>query len=131
MAFKVKKVKPLFTGVITTARTYSEDVKTSSGLFIGNKMAGTMNPYQTIIAVGPMASGLKEGDVVCLNFDRYAKVKHTPGKIEDNIQKDNMSWVYEIPMVEIDGQKCLSIQNNDIVYVVEEYELDNDGGLFE
>lgn len=129
--FTIKKVRPLFTGVITTSHTYSEDVRTDSGLYVGNKLAGTMNPYQTVVAVGPMVKDVKEGDIVCINFDRYAKVKHVPGKIEDNIQKDNMSWTYEIPMIEIDGHKYLSLQNNDLVYVVEEYDLDNDGGLLE
>lgn len=129
--FKIKKVKPLFTGVITTAYTYSEDIKTDAGILLGNKLAGTMNPYQRVVAVGPMATGLKEGDVVYINFDRYAVVNHLPGKIEDKVTKDAPQWGYSIPMVIMDGQKYLSIQNNDIVYVVEDYELDNDGGLLE
>ena len=130
--FKILEIKPLFTGVITTAHVYSEDVRSESGLYLGGtKMAGSMNPFQRVVAVGPMASGINVGDIVCINFSRYAVAQHVPGKIEDNIQHDDMSWGYQIPIVEIDGQKYLRLQNNDIEYVVTKYDLDNDGGLLE
>lgn len=130
--FRVKKVKPLFTGIITTARVYSEDIKTDAGIVLGGtKMAGSMNPYQYVVAVGPMVTGIKEGDVVCINFKRYLVPTHLPGKIENNIQKDNMVGSYEIPMITIDGIDYLFLQNNDIEYVVEEYDGIEDGGLLE
>ena len=117
--FTVKKVKPLFTGVITTAHTYSEDQKTESGLYTGSKRAGTMNPNQWVISVGPMATGIKEGDIVHINFKRYMKARHVPGQIEDNVQKDDYSVTYEIPSINIDGKEYLFLQNNDIEYIVE------------
>jgi len=129
--FKIKKVKPLFTGIITTAKVYSEDLKTASGILLGGtKMAGSMNPFQFVYAVGPMVTGVKEGDVVCINFKRYLVPKHLPGKIENNTQADNMVASYEIPLINIDGTDYLFLQNNDIEYVVEDYETD-DGGLLE
>lgn len=122
----------MFTGIITTAHVYSDDVRSESGLYLGGtKMAGSMNPYQWVIAVGDMVRDIKPGDIVCINFDRYCKVKHVPGKIEDNVQKDNMGYGYEIPCVEIDGRNYLRLQNNDIEYIVTDFELDNDGGLLE
>lgn len=130
--FNIKKVRPLFTGVITTARTYSDDVRSESGLYLGTtKMAGSMNPYQYVVAVGAMVKDIKPGDIVCINFKRYMKAQHIPGAIENNIQKDNLSQTLEIPAITIDGIDHLFIQNNDIEYVVEEYELDNDGGMLE
>ena len=129
--FKIKKVRPLFTGVITTAKVYSDDVKTEAGLYIGDKMAGTLNQYQHVYAVGPMVTGIEEGNIVKINFKRYMVVKHLPGKLEDNVQKDNMVASYEIPKITIDGIDYLFLQNNDIEYVVEDWELDNDGGLLE
>lgn len=129
--FKIKEIKPLFSGVITTARVYSEDLRTSSGLYVGDKMAGTINPYQHVYAVGPMVTGVKAGDIVKLNFKRYLVPRHLPGAIEENIQKDNMVASYEIPKVTIDGVDYLNLQNNDIEYVVTKWELDNDGGLLE
>lgn len=130
MAFKIKKVRPLFTGVVTTAQKYVGDITTESGLVLTNKLEGQLNNYQTVIAVGKMCTDLKPGDVVCINFKRYLKVKHLPGVIEDNVESDNMKGIYEIPSINIDGHDFLFIQNNDIEFVVDEYEVD-EGGLFQ
>lgn len=128
--FKVKKVRPLFTGVITEAKTYSEDAQTEAGLYVGSR-TGELNRFQRVYAVGPMVTGIQEGDIVCVNFKRYLVPVHLPGKLENNIQKDKMQASYEIPVIDIDGVKYLFLQNNDVEYVVEDYELDNDGGLLE
>ena len=131
MAFKIEKVRPLFTGVITTAQRYVGDITTEAGLLLANKREGTINIYQQVIAVGDMVHDVKEGDVVCINFKRYAKAKHTPGVIEDNIQSDNLSVMYEIPMININGHEYLYLQNNDLEYVVEKYSGVEAGGLFQ
>ena len=124
----------MFTGVIVTAQKYVGDVKTAGGLLLDTRrMDGGLNPYQTVISVGNMCKDiLKEGDVVKINFKRYAKAKHTPGAIDEaeNKQFDNMSISYEIPMVVIDGIEYLYIQSNDIEYVVDDYEVD-EGGLLQ
>jgi len=131
MAFKIKKVRPLFTGIITTATKYQNGVTAKGGLLLDvTKMDGTINNYQIVKAVGSMVHDIKEGDVVCINFKRYLKVKHLPGVIEDNVQSDNMQGVYEIPKITIDDTDYLFIQNNDIEYVVEDYEVDA-GGLLQ
>ena len=134
MGFKVKKIRPLFTGVVTTAKKYVGDQHADvNGLILDTRrMDGSLNPYQTVISVGSMIKDLKEGDIVKINFKRYAKAKHTPGAIDEaeNKQFDNMSITYEIPMVVLDEQECLFIQNNDIEYVVEDYEVD-EGGLLQ
>mgnify|MGYP004552721315 FL=1 len=130
--FKIKKVKPLFTGVITTAQKYVSDVLSGSGIIDVTRMSGSLNPYQTVIAVGDMCKDIKDGDVVKINFKRYAKAKHTPGAIDEaqNKQFDNMTLTYEIPIINIDGTDCLFLQNNDIEYIVTDYEVD-EGGLFQ
>ena len=129
--FTIKKVRPLFTGVVTTARKHVGETTTAGGLIVDTtKMEGTLNNYQIVTAVGTMVKDLKEGDIVKINYKRYAKAKHLPGAIEDNIQSDNMSVVYEIPMINIAGEEYLFIQNNDIEYVVEDYEVD-EGGLLQ
>lgn len=131
--FKIRKVRPLFTGIVTTAKKYVGEVKTSGGLLLDTtRMEGSLNPYQTVVSVGAMCKDVKEGDVVKLNFKRYAKAQHTPGAIDEaqNKQFDSMSVVYEIPMICIDGQECLFVQSNDIEYVVEDYEVD-EGGLLQ
>lgn len=131
--FKIKKVRPLFTGVVTTAKRYVGETRTSSGLIIDTtRMEGGLNPYQTVVAVGSMCKDLKEGDIVYINFKRYMIPQQVPGKInqEDNIQSSNFQATYQIPMVTIDGTEYLFIQNADVEYVVEDYEVD-EGGLLQ
>jgi hypothetical protein len=128
--FKIKKVKPLFTGVITTAKTYVGDVTNEAGIIVN--MEGQLNPYQWVVAVGSMVQDIKEGDIVKLNFKRYAKAKHTPGAIDEgtNMQADDMRFSYELPIINIDGQTCLYMQNNDVEYIVVDKEID-EGGLLQ
>ena len=129
--FKIKKVRPLFTGVITTAQTYKGQMTTAGGILLDTtKLEGTLNLYQQVVSVGTMVKDVKVGDVVRLNFNRYLQTKHVPGVIQDNVQSDNMSVQYSIPKIEMDGQDFLFIQANDIEYVVEDYEVD-EGGLFQ
>lgn len=134
MSFRVKKIKPLFTGVVTTARKYVGAQTTGSGLLIDTtRMDGSLNPFQYVVSVGDMCKDIKEGDIVKINFKRYAKSKHTPGAIDEaqNKQFDNMSITYEIPMVTIDDQECLFLQNNDIEYIVTDFDGIDEGGLLQ
>lgn len=130
--FTIKKVRPLFTGIITTAKKFVGESKTDSGIINIQKADGSLNPYQTVVSVGAMCKDLKEGDVVKINFKRYAKAKHVPGAIDasTNLQEDKFSMTYEIPMIIINGTEHLFIQSNDIEYVVEEFEVD-EGGLLQ
>lgn len=132
MAFRIKKIKPLFTMVVTTAVRYKGDEGAEVGGLIVDttKMNGSMNTIQTVVAVGSTVQGIKEGDVVKINFSRYTKARHIPGKMEDNIQSDNLSAYVELPYVEIDGKQYLKLQNNDIEFVIDEYDVD-EGGLFQ
>ena len=133
MAFNIKKVRPLFTGVITTANTIVGEMTTAGGLILDvTKQEGTINTFQTVVAVGKMVTDVKPGDIVCLNFKRYKSVKHLPGAIgEDNVQSDNMYADYAIPAIMLDGKKHLFVQNNDIEFVVEEFDGVDEGGLLQ
>lgn len=133
--FKIKKATPMFTGIITTAATYKGEQTTAGGLILDTtRMEGTLNTYQTVVAVGNMCKELEVGDVVKINFDRYAKAKHVPGKIDatNNKQMDAMSYTYEIPMVVLDGREHLLVQTNDIEYYMKpgDFEVD-EGGLLQ
>jgi len=134
MSFNIKKVRPLFTGVITTAVRYKGEQYASKGSLIidTRKLDGSMNPFQRVYAVGGTVRDIKEGDVVKINFSRYAKAKHIPGAIDEaeNIQSDNLSITYEIPLIVINDVEYLFIQDRDIEYVVEEFD-GADGGLLQ
>ncbi len=133
MAFNIKKVRPLFTGIITTATTYKGEVKTNGGIILDTrKMDGSLNPYQTVVEVGNMVREVKPGDIVKINFKRYEKARHLPGAIDEaeNKQFDNLSIGVEIPSIVINDTEYLFIQVNDIEYVVEDYDVDS-GGLLQ
>lgn len=132
--FRIKKVKPLFTGIITTAVKYKGEVKTNGGLLLDTtRMEGSLNPYQRVIAVGDMCKDIHEGDIVKINFKRYAKAKHLPGAIDEaeNKQFDNLSITYEIPIINMNDVDCLFLQSNDIEYVVVDYDGIEAGGLLQ
>lgn len=134
MSFNIKKIRPLFTGVITTARTYVGEQYASEGSLIidTRKRDGSLNPYQVVYSVGGTVRDIKEGDVVKINFKRYQVVKHVPGAIDEaeNKQFMNDNWDVEVPIIVINGIEYLFIQDRDIEYVVEEYEVD-EGGLLQ
>lgn len=134
MSFNILKVRPLFTGIVTTATKYVEDRTFAGGLLIDStRLSGSLNPFQTVVSVGDMCKDLKPGDIVKLNFKRYARAKHTPGAIDEaeNKQFDNMSISYEIPIIQINGVDHLFLQSNDVEYVVEEYDGVDEGGLLQ
>ena len=133
MAFKIKHIRPLFTGVVTTANKYVSDTTIAGGLILDMRhRKGELNPYQTVICAGPMCNGIKDGDIVKINFKRYMKVNHIPGVIDQaqNTQADTLQATYEIPIIELDGKEYLNIQYNDLEYVVDDYDVD-EGGLLE
>lgn len=131
--FKIHEIKPMFNGVVTTAMKYAGDQyeKKASGLIIDTrKLDGALNVYQRVIAVGDTVRSVKPGDIVKLRYDRYAAVRHTPGKLEDNMVSDQLGYDYSIPSVFIEGLgECLRVYDNDIDFVVTKSEVGEDGLL--
>ena len=136
MAFRIKDIKPMFSAVITTACRYVGETKTEGGLIDVSKRDGDLNPFQTVFAVGDITAqttGMKKGDIVKLNFKRYAKAQHVPGAIDEaqNKQFDKMSITYELPTIEINGVIYLQMQSNDVEYIVTDYDGIEAGGLLQ
>ena len=71
----LKKIRPLFTKLVTTADKFEEDNKVGS-IVNTNQLAGTIKPYQTVVAVGSNSAGIKVGDVEEQD-DYYASVCQT------------------------------------------------------
>lgn len=115
----VKKVKPMFTTVITTANKYGDE-KTDGTLI--TKIKGTLKEYQTVIAVGTSVRDIKVGDVVMINPTRYAVKKHQAGSLKDGVITDNPVIGYNFNIVSIDGKDCLKIQDSDVDFIIEDYE---------
>ncbi len=119
---KIKKIQPLFTALITTMDKYKETALTKGGLLDITKKEDTLKEYQTVLAVGSAVRDIKVGDLVSVNPSRFAKKKHQEGSMKDGIITDNPIITYNFNTVEMDGKQCLLLQNNDIDFVIEEWD---------
>lgn len=118
---KVKKIKPMFTALITTMNKYEKDV-TIGNIIDASKRAGSLKEYQTVLAVGTSVRDIKVGDVVWINPTRFGVKKHQEGTLKDGVITDNPIITYNFDVVEMDGKQCLLLQDRDIEFIIEDYE---------
>jgi hypothetical protein len=118
---KVKKIKPMFTALITTMNLYEEDTVTNGGIIDTSKQKGTVKEYQTVVAVGDSVRGIKEGDLVCIDPTRFAVRKHKDDSIKVDIEGGNPVLEYRFDIVEMDGKPHLLLQDRDVQFIIEEY----------
>lgn len=119
---KIKKIRPMFTSLITTMDKYEQDKLTEGGLLDANKQQGTLKEYQKVLAIGDSVRGISVGDLVCVNPARFAVRKHEKGSMRDGVVTDNPVVAYNFDVVEMDGKQCLLLQDRDIEYVIEDFE---------
>lgn len=124
MIVTIKKVKPMFNGIVTTLNRYGNDQKIKGTDLIDSTKVGAVKEYQTVVSVGPMVRGINVGDVIFINPKRYAVMKHKPGTLQDGVIKDNPVVGYNFDIIEIDGVEHLYIQDGDVKFVaeIEEFE---------
>ena len=116
---KIKKIKPMFTAILTTMDTYDDDVTCNSIIV---KTKGTIKEYQKVVAVGDTVRSVKVGDLVCINPKRYAVVKHQEGSLQDGVVSDNPVVRYNFDIIEMNDTPYLLLQDSDISYIIEEFE---------
>ena len=109
----------MFNGLITTMNRYEQDVKVKGTDLIDSSKSNAVKEYQTVVAVGPMVRGIEVGDIVFINPNRYAVMKHKAGSLQDGVIKDNPVIGYNFDIVEIDGVNHLYLQDSDIKFVAE------------
>lgn len=119
---KIKKIKPMFTSLITTMDKYEQEVMTAGGLIDTTKQVGGLKEYQAVVAVGESVRDIKVGDLVCINPSRFAVRKHREGSLKDGVITDNPITTYNFDVVEMDNKQYLLLQDRDIEFVVEEWE---------
>ena len=122
---KIKKLRPMFTNIVTTMNSYEDDVVTASGLLDTTRQKGALKEYQTVIAVGNSVRDINIGDVVCINPIRYAKMKHKEGSLKNGVITDNPVIGYEFKTVTINDEECLYLQSQDIMYSFEGEEVED------
>ena len=117
---KIKSIKPMHTKIVTTAERYGENA-TANGIIL--KTVGSVKEYQKVIAVGDTVKCIKPGDLVCIDPTRFAVKKHSDNSIKTDIEGGNPILEYRFDIVEMDGKKCLLLQDRDIQFIIEDYEV--------
>ena len=121
----IKKIRPLFTNLLTTGNKYDKDEK-QRGLIIAKK--GDLKLYQTVLAVGSMVRDIKVGDKIMINPKDYVVTKYDPNSVKDDmglnkIVRFNMPWV-DVDDENGNSQECLLLKDRDVEYVFEGVEED-------
>lgn len=116
----IKKIRPLFTNILTTGDKYEKDEK-QNGLIIAKK--GDLKLYQTVMAVGSMVRGVKPGDKVMINPKNYQVTKYDPNSVKEDMGMNKIIG-YNMPWVTIDDeegnpQECLLLIDRDVEFVFE------------
>lgn len=118
---KVKSIKPLFTGVLTTANKY-ETTSTKNGIIISAKQTeGHIKEYQTVVKVGSSVREIKPGDTVLINPSRYLRKKFDENSIRDDFDK-NPTIEINIPTVVINDKEYFLIEDRDVAYIIDDCE---------
>lgn len=119
---RVKKLRPLFTALLTTMNLYDEDTVRAGGIIDPTKQKGTVKEYQKVVAVGDSVRGIKVGDLVCIDATRFAVRKHKDNSIKTDIEGGNPILEYRFDIVEMDGKNYMLLQDRDIQFIIDEYE---------
>lgn len=107
---------PLFNKLIVTAEKVNTNV-TENGIYLPYSYSkGSVKERQKVLKTGTAVRDIEEGDEVLIDFSRYMELKHTPGSIQDDVQKDNPVVKIHYPFFELDnGEKALLIDDRDVV----------------
>lgn len=120
----IKAIRPMANYLVTTKDEYTAANNSKNGLI--TKLEGSLKEYQRVVAVGPMVRGIQVGDIVCINPKRYAKYKHQPGSLKDGVITDNPVISYNFNVIELDHVSHLLLTDQDIDFVIEDYEEEPD-----
>lgn len=123
---RIKKVRPLFTNIITTGEKFSEDM-IDGGIIIARK--GDLKLWQKVIAIGSAVRDINVGDMVMINVEHFMVKKYDKNSIQNDLD-NNPTIGYHFNWVTIDDennepQECLLLNDRDIQYVFEGEERDD------
>lgn len=122
----IKKITPLFTGIVTTGNRFEKDYK-SNGIIIAKK--GTLKSWQKVLAVGSTVRDIKVGDMVMIDASNYAVRRYSKDSIQNDMD-NNPTLQYKFNWVTIDDengnpQECLLLNDRDIQYIFEGEEIED------
>lgn len=121
---KIKKIKPLFTSIVTTGDRYTEDMY-DGGIIEAKK--GDLKTYQRVLAIGPSVRDIAVGDLVMINVLNYAVRQYDPNSVKNDLGM-NKTIEYRFNWVVMDDeegnpQDCLLLNDRDILFAFEGEEV--------
>lgn len=126
----IKKIKPMFTSIVTTGERFESDY-VESGIIVANK--GDLKLWQKVLYVGSSVRDIKPGDMVMLNMQNYVVRKYDKNSIQNDLD-NNPKIRYNLKWVTIDDkdgnpQECLLFQDRDVEYIFEGEEKETQSPL--
>ena len=121
---KLKKIKPLFTKILTTANKYEKDqFIPGTDIIDSTKEVLGLKEYQTVISVGNEVSTVKPGDIVVINPNDYVVKKYNKDSTKSSMNDVyNPVIEYNFNIISVDDKDCLLLKERDIDFIVEEGE---------
>ena len=119
----LKKVTPMFTGVIVTCDRYTVEETTTDGIE-DVSMTGRIKEVQTIVSPSEQCvnRGIKVGDLVALTYEKYKKVEKTSNNDFGITDLVKSKIYYEMPVMVLDGREHMLIDLSDIELKIDEFE---------
>lgn len=116
----IKKIKPLFTSIVTTGDKYEEDMY-NEGLIEARK--GDLKTYQKVVAVGSSVRDIKVGDMVMINVMNYAVKRYSKDSLQNDMDNNpiirfQFNWV-QVDDEEGNPQDCLLLNDRDVLFAFE------------
>lgn len=130
---RLKKIRPFFTKILTTADQYlDEDATTQGGIIDVTKLKKGFKEYQRVIAVGNSCRFVKEGDLISINPARYAKptnvnkhMQETDKSLRDELIVQSIKYVFPVVTLyneENIAEDYLFLDEGDVEFVIEEHD---------
>lgn len=120
---RLKEIKPMFNQVLVTEELYGYDDKDEAGIIVASK--GDIKPYQTVVAVGDDVKKVKPGDVVAINFYKYAEFKENPNSVKA-MGGNRMVNLHlnEVELVDENNEvvRCFIIDERDVKYILVDFD---------
>lgn len=120
---RLKEIKPMFNQVLVTEELYGYDDKDEAGIIVASK--GDIKPYQTVVAVGDDVKKVKPGDVVAINFYKYAEFKEDPNSVKAMGGNKMVSLhLNEVELVDENDEvvRCFIIDERDVKYILVDFD---------
>mgnify|MGYP003550749384 CR=1 FL=1 len=122
---KLKKIKPMFNSIVTTCDKFETAQYIPGTSMIDNsKPQGSVEPYQTVVAVGEMVRCIKPGDIVMINPRHYEVKKFKEDSLNNGVTQVNSVLRYEFNTIILNDKEHLYLQDRDIDFIIEEGEED-------